>query len=171
MRPGLARALAPRKGMTTGDVFPSRFDLRRLQAAVSTSIPIPLPSLFTQLAIDLNEARWSSEMERWKALARGFPKWAIFEVHRASLGSIANCVKLEYLGDGSGNPARATMHLTADDPKGTNGGKEAQERSSGGCFGCFRFMEQWPRGHITRIPRCDARVMQGRTRVMQLMHA
>ena len=40
--------------------------------------PLPLSlfhchPFFTQFAIDLNEARWSSEMARWKTLARGFP--------------------------------------------------------------------------------------------------
>ena len=43
----------------------------------STSIPF-----FAKFAIDLNEARWSSEMARLKALVLVAFQWAIFEIHR-----------------------------------------------------------------------------------------
>ena len=43
---------------------------------------------------------------------------------------------MSYLGGESGNLVRATVDLTADDPKAPYGGKEAQERRSGGGWLC-----------------------------------
>ena len=110
-----------------------------IQAAVSIPIRHPSPSLFgavrdrpQQSPMDLGDG----PLERpFSWLSNGPSLRSIG--HRASLRSIiANCVKLAYLRGGNGNLVRATMHLTADDPKGSYGGKEAQERRSGGGWPC-----------------------------------
>ena len=102
----------------------------------------PLPSYSTSIPFSRSSRSTSMKPDgarRWhvgKPLLVAFQWWTIFDIHWASLRSIANCVKLAYLGGGSGNPARATIHLTAGDSKGTDGGKEAQERRSGGWWPC-----------------------------------
>ena len=73
-----------------------RNGLQLQQAAVSTSIPIPLPSLFH--AVRDRSQRSPMELRDGtleSPLLVAF-QWAIFEIHRASLRSIANCVELAH---------------------------------------------------------------------------
>ena len=83
----------------------------------------PLPSYSTSIPFSRSSRSTSMKPDgarRWhvgKPLLVAF-QWTIFEIHRASLRSIANCVKLAYLGGWKWKPSQSDKAPNRRRPKG-----------------------------------------------------